>query len=315
MNVGGAGFTRTVVIGLFGGLVVGVFGREGGDALFNCRYVAIVEHEHMVVRKKWTSCDTKTWNDGTWVLQWSLPKITTYRDPWDIDGEKAAAEEASTTREAADFMVWAVRECSFVWGGWLWWGQWPFRGRELSHCEKRRSRSAAGPLIMTYESSTDAHRKKNHSQPLWSLWLHTDISQIGPNMMMMAHFILIFISDQGLRPFYLINVATSISRQARKDHSYCRSKEETDQLLPVFSSSHAAASWHHPLQVILRSSTDCHRGRFFPRCGRATWLLHESAVCRCCSCSCKWCVLSHIPWWTTDIIMTCLFGAMMMNYP
>lgn len=200
-------------------------------------------------------------------------------------------------------------------GGWLWWGQWPFRGRELSHCEKRRSRSAAGPLIMTYESSTDAHRKKNHSQPLWSLWLHTDISQIGPNMMMMAHFILIFISDQGLRPFYLINVATSISRQARKDHSYCRSKEETDQLLPVFSSSHAAASWHHPLQVILRSSTDCHRGRFFPRCGRATWLLHESAVCRCCSCSCKWCVLSHIPWWTTDIIMTCLFGAMMMNYP
>lgn len=53
VNVGGAGFTRTVVIGLFGGLVVGVFGREGGDAfecLFNCRYV--VEHEHMVVRKK-----------------------------------------------------------------------------------------------------------------------------------------------------------------------------------------------------------------------------------------------------------------------
>lgn len=36
MNVGGAGFTWAVVIGLFGGFVVGVLGREGGDASLCC---------------------------------------------------------------------------------------------------------------------------------------------------------------------------------------------------------------------------------------------------------------------------------------
>ena len=40
---------------------------------------------------------------------------------------------------------------------------------------------------------------------------------------------IISIFDQGLHPFYLIHVASSISRQARKDYCYCCSKEESGQ--------------------------------------------------------------------------------------